>query len=513
MAFPLKIVSPNLYYLFIYCFFLLILFVNLPPDITLYYETRGTFIALNILGLWRYSWWMVHVIRSFIYTYWVFPAFRIKADSIWMSGFRPKQLVFMMTTYKEIASTTEKVLQSILCECHEVGVPTKIFIGTGCDYDEEIIDTFFRNQVTRIPLEIIMIRQNAPGKRFAIGDTLRSIVQNGLEADDPVIFMDGDTFLLPGCLRKCLPFFALFPKMQALTTFEQTIVHNAPTWMKKWLEMRFVQRDFTMRSYSLSHKVLTLTGRMSIFRGKHILEPEFIQIIEHDHLTHWLWGKYRFLSGDDKSTWYYLLRAGADMLYIPDATSVTIENINGNALDRMKENLRRWSGNTLRNGQRAIALGPRRVGFFIWWCLLDQRFSIWTMLIGHMIILLLSITKSSAFLMVAILWIGFSRLCMSFILFLYARRIDMSFPFLVYFNQLMTAIIKIYILFRLPQQRWKNRGDQSSGFLISKEWKFKNLVANYLTGFYCLSCLLIILLFLHIVSLPTLSDFMILLKN
>ncbi len=161
--------------------------------------------------------------------------------------------------------------------------------------------------------------------------------------------------------------------MQALTTHEQAEVLNGPPWMTKWLAMRFAQRDLAMRSHALSNRVLTLTGRMSIFRGTHLLEPAFCEIIEQDHLDHWLWGTFRFLSGDDKSTWYYLLKARATLFYIPDATTITIENITGSAIDRMKENLKRWSGNTLRNGQRAIALGPRTTGFFIWWCLIDQR--------------------------------------------------------------------------------------------------------------------------------------------
>ena len=252
--------------------------------------------------------------------------------------------------------------------------------------------------------------------------------------------------------------------------------------------------------------MLTLTGRMSIFRGKHLCEPEFLDIIENDHLKHWLWGDYRFLSGDDKSTWYYLLKHRADMFYIPDAKVVTIEYIHGNALNRMKDNLRRWSGNTLRNGARAIALGPRTVGFFIWWCLIDQRCAIWTMFIGHMIVIVLALTKSSAFLLASFIWIAFSRLCNSLLLFIHARRIDMSFPFLIYINQLLTAVIKIYILFRLPQQRWANRGDQRAGFETQLGWKFRGWVATYLTFFYCVCCLLFVLISLNLVSLPTVSD-------
>jgi glycosyltransferase Alg8 len=294
--------------------------------------------------------------------------------------------------------------------------------------------------------------------------------------------------------------------MQALTTYEQAIVNVGPVWMKKWLDMRFSQRDFTMQSYSLSNKVLTLTGRMSIFRGKHLCEQAFIDIIEQDHLTHWLWGDYRFLSGDDKSTWYYLLKEGAQMFYIPDATTITIEYIHDKALSRMKENLRRWSGNTLRNGARAIALGPRTVGYFIWWCLIDQRCAIWTMLIGHLIIMVLAITKTAGFLLVSLLWIACSRLCVSFILFLYARRIDMSFPFLIYINQVMSTVIKIYILFRLPQQRWTNRGDQKSEQEQQRQWRLRGWVATYLTFFYCVCCLLLVLFLFGLISLPTLED-------
>ena len=270
--------------------------------------------------------------------------------------------------------------------------------------------------------------------------------------------------------------------------------------------MRFAQRDLTMQSYALSDKVLTLTGRMSIFRGLHVLEPAFTQIIEQDHLTHWLWGDYRFLSGDDKSTWYYLLKQKADLFYIPDAVTVTIEYIQGSAVDRMKENLRRWSGNTLRNGARAIALGPQTVGYFIWWCLIDQRLTVWTMFVGHLITLLLAITTTPAFLYVSLAWIAATRLCMSLMLFKHARRIDMTFPFLIYLSQLANTVVKIYILFRLPQQRWKNRGNQQAGFDGESRAKLKEWVATYLTLFYCLCCLVFALLYLGVVSLPTLGD-------
>ncbi len=502
----LKRTLKHTFCLIAYLTILLVSVLNLPKSVTMYHEDKAAMLTFGVIGIWRYCWWLNHVIRSIIYNLIVFPRRRLKVNQLWNSGWRPKRLFFMMTTFKELQTTTEIVLQSILDECMQISVPVKLFIGTGTEEDERIIDAFFSEKNIKIPFEIIMVRQKLPGKRYAIGETLRAIIRHGLEDDDSVIFMDGDTYFESGCLRLCLPFFQLYPKLQALTTYEKAIVKNGPIWVKKWLDMRFSQRDFTMQSYSLSNKILTLTGRMSIFRGKHLREPEFIDIIENDHLKHWLWGHYRFLSGDDKSTWYYLLKKRADMFYIPDATTVTIEYIHGNALNRMRENLKRWSGNTLRNGARAIALGPRTVGYFTWWCLVDQRCAIWTMFIGHMIIVVLAFTKSLAFLLASLIWLAFSRLCIACMLCIHARRIDMSFPFLIYINQLMSTIIKIYILFRLPQQRWTNRGDQRAGFDTQVGWKIRGYVATYLTAFYCTIFVLIILLSFRLVAIPTIGD-------
>lgn len=496
---------PDLFWLAFYLLVLLVFFLHLPKEVTKYYDDQTALLGFGILGIWRYCWWMNHIIRAFIYGHIIFPKRRVKANELWVSGWRPQRLFFMMTTFQELQTTTETVLQSIVEECKSINVPITLFIGTGADSDEVNIENFFAKQKLSFAFEVVIVRQKRPGKRYAIGETLRAMVRLGLDAEDLVVFMDGDTYFEPNCLRLCLPFFPLYPKMQALTTHEQATVLG-PVWVKKWLDMRFSQRDFTMQSYALSNKILTLTGRMSIFRGKHLCESAFIQIIENDHLTHWLWGAYRFLSGDDKSTWYYLLKERADMFYIPDAVTITIEYIRGNAVDRMIENLRRWNGNTLRNGARAMKLGPRTTGFFIWWCLIDQRCAIWTMLIGHMMILIFALSRGAIFLLVAFLWIAFSRLCMSCMLFIHARRIDMSFPFLLYVNQFMSTIIKIYIVFRLPQQRWKNRGDQHTGFVAEHGSRVKSWIATSLTVFYCTCCLVFILLRLKLVALPALGD-------
>lgn len=271
--------------------------------------------------------------------------------------------------------------------------------------------------------------------------------------------------------------FGADPELQALTTDEQVITYG-PGWMRRWLDLRFAQRRLAMQSHVMSDKVLTLTGRMSMFRAGAICTEGFVRCIEADHLDHWLWGRFRFLSGDDKSTWYYMLTQGAKMGYVPDACMVTIERVSGSGTRRMVQNLRRWSGNMLRNGTRALQLGPRQVGPFIWWCVLDQRIAIWTMLVSPALVLMAMFIQPG-YLIGATIWVVLSRLLLSLYLMRYARSADMSWPFLLYANQLVNACVKVWIQFYLHKQKWTNRRDQRSGWGRSRADRFKAAVAGF----------------------------------
>jgi len=228
--------------------------------------------------------------------------------------------------------------------------------------------------------------------------------------------MDGDAIMSNGVLRKCVPFFQLNPNMHALTTDEKAIF-NGPKWMSEMTELRFAQRHLMVQSHALSKRVITLTGRLSMFRSQIITTPEFIDRLENDYIDHWLWGRFRFLSGDDKSTWFLLLKRKAEMLYVPDSLVYTVEHIEGNGLQRTLQNLLRWSGNMLRNNGRAIALGPKNVPPYIWWCLIDQRLVIWTSLVSPIAALLLAFHTGWAFVPVYLVWLGITRLGISLFIF------------------------------------------------------------------------------------------------
>jgi len=444
--------------------------------------SRRIFITLGILGLWRYGWWFVHFVRSQIYARYVFPPLRQKAQALWDAGWRPKRILYMITTFREVQDTTERLIASLIHEVRATGIPARVFFGTYDDLDEQIITTYLKRHGEGVDLEVVFVRQNLPGKRIAIGLALRAMSRYGLNDDDLVVFMDGDTYLEPGALEKCLPLFAVCPELDALTTDEQSVI-KGPRWMQWWIDMRLAQRQLAMQSIALSGKLLTLTGRCSFFRARYVVEEPFIRLVEADYLDNWLWGRFRFLSGDDKSTAYALLSkpGGTVLRYVPDAVATTIEYVEGGGFARVRQNLLRWSGNLLRNGRRCIALGPEQLGWFTWWCFIDQRLAMWTTLVGPVMAVLLTILLGPQMLLAAVVWILLTRLVLSVFLCYYAGRIYISFPFLLYFNQVTNAAVKCYLLFRLAKQRWRNRGDQKVAESMGWLPAFQNFMGSYLT--------------------------------
>jgi len=466
--------------MYICCIWLLIYFMS---DETKRLFEHRIIVLVAVIGIWRYSWWFLNLIRALMYEFITFPALRQKANELYQSGWKPPHIYFVIASYKEEKETTKALLECMLRECRSIDVPATLYLSAD-PHDEMIVRAYVQKHVGKLPFQVVAIRQTLPDKRIALGQCLRSLSRHGVIKDAPVILMDGDALMTQGTLEKCVPFFHLNPNLHALTTDEKAIFHG-PKWMAEMTELRFAQRHLMMQSHALSKRVLTLTGRLSMFRSQIITAPDFIEHLENDYIDHWLWGRFRFLSGDDKSTWFLLLKNQSEMLYVRDTMVYTVEHITGNGIQRTLQNLLRWSGNMLRNNGRAIALGPRKVPPYIWWCLIDQRLVIWTSLVSPIAAILLMIKLGWAFITVYLAWLGLSRMAISLFIFRYAGRIHLSFPFLIYILQVSNALIKIYILFRLPRQRWTNRGNNINSMQSSDNMLWmKNMMAIYLTTLY-----------------------------
>jgi mannuronan synthase len=459
--------------------------------------------VLGVLGAWRYAWWFNHWFRAKIYAKVTYPRMARAAAELWDSGWRPRHIHIQMTTFREHREISEAVIRGLVQQIREAGVPATLWLGSSELSDELKIARHLKLVGNDLDITLRIIRQNQSGKRIAIALILRGMSRAGVGKDDLVVFMDGDFVLHPGCLRKCLPLFAADPQLHALTTDEHVQVEG-PAWMQSWLNMRFAQRRLAMQSHALSGRVLTLTGRMSCFRGEHIIKEEFIRLQEADFLNHWLWGQFRFLSGDDKSTWYTLLKYGCRMTYVPDAAGTTIEVVEGNGYRRMVENLRRWSGNMLRNGYRAIMLGPQRMPFFIWWCLVDQRLAMWTMLFSPMLAFAGALKSGAAFLIAYIVFIAITRMILAMVLFTYSRKVDLGYVWTLYVNQLLNAAVKVYMLWRLSKQKWANRGNQTQGFAgNSLMATLKNAMAMYLTALSTAALFLSVIVYTELMTVPS----------
>ena len=435
----------------------------LPPHLWSSPDTRDLVAIVGIIGVWRYGWWLTHLIRAVVYRRFSYPRRAAAASALWGTGWRPERIHILLTTFRERPETIALVVGALAAEIRDSGRPCTLWLGSREATDEDAFAAALERLAPDLDVELKIIRQTVPGKRAAIGLILRGMARAGLGSRDLVMFMDSDFVVGRGLLQKCLPLFALDPDLHALTTDEDVVVEG-PGWVRSWLEMRFAQRRLAMQSHALSNRVLTLTGRCSMFRATHIVSAEFIELVEDDRLDNWLWGEFKFLSGDDKSTWYALLRRGVAMTYVPDAGGITVERIEGSGFARMVENLRRWSGNMLRNGARAIALGPKRMPVFIWWCLVDQRLAMWTMLFGPLCAIVGAFRFGIAFLIAYAVYIVLTRLVTTLVLSAYARRVDLNFVWCLYVNQIMNAGIKVYMIWRLPKQRWANRGNQRAGF-------------------------------------------------
>src|SRR3546814_8857940 len=123
-------------------------------------------------------------------------------------------------------------------------------------------------------VEIRYMFQRGDGKRSAMAEVLRAIARCEPEADDLVVFMDGDIRLPASTFRRPLSFFLLEHDLGALTTNNRAVVAWGDV-TKEWYDLRYDTRHMLMCSLSLSRRVLVLTGRSRLVRAGLCTRPAF----------------------------------------------------------------------------------------------------------------------------------------------------------------------------------------------------------------------------------------------
>ena len=463
--------------------------------------TREFFVILGALGVWRYSWSAVHLVRSLIYRRRHFPTLRREAERLGEEAL-PSHVYILISSFRIRAETSVRVYQAAIAEAIRYGRPVTIVASLVELADQRLIKHVFQRMAPPPEVRLMFVRRPAIGKRHSMACSLRAVSRCRPPADSAVMVVDGDTLLQPGCLSRSLPFLQLLPDVGGITTDEDCVVESGPV-MQAWHRLRFAQRHLLMSSMALSRRLLVLTGRMSILRGDVATNPRFIEAVEADYIDHWRFGRVQLLTGEDKSTWFWLLNADYRMLYLPDVQVTTVEHPPARwLLPASTQLMLRWFGNMLRISFRAIALGPRRLGLFTWWCLIDQRLSMWTPLVGPLVALSFALGKSAVFLYTYALWIGFTRLLQALALLSVRPTISGLYPLLIYFGQVYGALVKTYILFRLDRQRWTRQNISVQPVLSAGEARVRGLTSVYLHGLAVGVLATVVALITNVLSMP-----------
>ena len=477
-----------------------------------YLAKNEVLIVVGLFASWRYGWLLLNFARAFIYAKIVYPTMKRKADNLDDSVKYPKHLYFVIPSYKEEAWVSVETFKSIMNELSRIPSSATIIVATsGEEQEDSVIYQTCKAHHAFDKVELVFQHQKE-GKRIAMGHAMRAVARRYFKKDKDynsvTFFMDGDSYLEKGFFQKLLPQFAIDKELGAVTTNEAAFIRTNSNWYKDWFNLKFGQRHTLFQSHSLSKKVLTLTGRLSAYRTDIIVENKFISRVENDVITSVMSGKFRFLMGDDKTTWFNLLEAGWNMRYLPDVLCYSLESRDADFLDLSRSLPYRWYGNTLRNSNRALALGPLRIkSFFIWWAILDQRISMWTSLVGISGAIILGIAKAYFYFLFYIIWVLLVRVFQMSVIAYNGHPVSLRTIPLMLYTQWLGSFVKIKALFNLSDQKWsKGTETQSSDDSVAKiDHPLFNYMPDFLMNFSYLVFFYVMLLSHEAIALPDLD--------
>jgi len=409
-------------------------------------------ITLGAIATWRYSWAAIGLTRALSYQFGVFPWRRKSLPA----GVDASHIYVVVLSYRMGGEINAAVYGALIKDLKRHSRPATIVACISDQTDIEVLEAFRNLDNVRV----ISLKQSNKGKRDAMERGLALLARDNPPPGAVVALMDGDTLVPPGTFDRTVPFLAADPQLGALTTDNIPLVAGFSI-AREWYRLRMRTRHELMSSLSLSGRVLVLTGRFSLFRAEIALAPGFIAAVGHDSSYHWRLGRISMLTGDDKSTWFWVLRAGWKMLYVPDVGVQCLEKLpHQGFFDSTIALMLRYFGNMTRNNSRAIALGPRRIGYFTWLTLVDQRVSPWTSLWGPTSVLALALFYDARVLPIYLCWVLLTRTAQCAIYGLFRLTFHPFFTLLQFYNQIVGAAVKLAVCFSPDKQSWTR---QSTG--------------------------------------------------
>ncbi len=415
-------------------------------------EYAAIALGLGVIGVWRHGWGLINFARALIFNRQTFRGARPVARAYY-------NLAILLPVYSQTDDMLEAVAAGIV---HSVrSVPGRVLVA--CAYKSDAQKQLL-SQAIEGESDVVMrfVRQVGLGKREAMADAL-NLMKTSFPAgpDCFVLLMDGDTILTPDAIRRSIGEMQTDHNIGAVCVNEVPLIEG-DVLFTAWRWLRSVQRNQIMSSFGLSRRILVLTGRFSMYRSDILLQTEVINRIRKDFLL--LQDQYiSLLTGDDKTTWLEVLRRGYDMCYLPDAFIYPIEQQDSKK-SFIKETIAlttRYSGNMARANLHLDAWRGATGKLHFQYGLLDQRISMWTSLLTPLVLLILLLFESFDMFILFLTYALLIKNLQALALLATSRAYDPYFPYLIFYNQIMSSAVKVFTFAFLHRQRWNNQNISS----------------------------------------------------
>ena len=392
------------------------------------------YIPLSVIGLWRWSYWLVRVTGAAIYRRRMRKLSSLPADT-------KLTLTVVTPVYNEDEALFKQAMDSWIAN----GV-TEIIAVIDKTNTRHIMN-FERLYSHCKDVKCRLVVTAKPGKRTALCDGIAR------SKGDLVALVDSDTVWDENVRANTLMFFN-DPKMGGVTVSQR--ISNPNTLSNILFDMLLWNRYHEEVPFllGLGKAYNTLSGRTAIYRREALINDQYDNLHQ---LTHEFFFNARAISGDDKRLSHLILEQGWKVAFAQDAVVYT------QGMDKLKIFLKqrlRWTRNSWRADLRAV---KRRWVFnypVLAYFIIDRFIQPFFMLILPTAFVIGVIGRHWLFIGILLTWVIVSRTIRLAGYFLHYPKRYVYLPAYVAYSY-VNAALKIYALATILENSWATRWHKS----------------------------------------------------
>jgi cellulose synthase/poly-beta-1,6-N-acetylglucosamine synthase-like glycosyltransferase len=399
-------------------------------------QTVLLYIPLSLIGIWRWSYWLVRVTGARIYKRRIRKIELVSASKVKLS------LTIVTPVYNEDRALFKQAMES--------------WIANGVDEIIAVIDksntrhivNFEREYARHKKVKCRLIVTPKAGKRMALADGIEKA------GGDLIALVDSDTVWNPHVKTHVLPHFA-DPAMGGVTVTQRisnpdsasNVLFDMLLWNRYHEEVPFL--------LGLGKAFNTLSGRTAIYRREALMGGVNDNVHQ---LTHEFFLNARAVSGDDKRLSHLILEQGWKVAFAAAEAVVYTQGLD-HARVFLKQRLR-WTRNSWRADLRAVEHGWVFKYPVLAYFMLDRFVQPFFMLLGPTAAIIGAIQGQWVFVGILVTWWFASRTVKLFSYFRhYPRRLVYLPAYIIY--SYANALIKVYALATILENSWATRWHKS----------------------------------------------------